>query len=163
MSDDEKDMYPQEDMYPLAEFKKIMEGLPHCAALGIKMGEYRRGYCEAHLDYDEKLAGDPDTGIVHGGVVTTLMDSAGGACAFSVIKAGQTVATLDLRIDYLKPAEPGAIIHGVTECYKLTKNVAFVRGYAYNTDRNDPIANCTATFMVGSVGFSPETGKGESQ
>ena len=155
MSDDEK------DMYPLKEFQQIMESLPQCQALGIRMAKFTRGYCETYLEYDKKLAGDPDTGIVHGGVVTTLMDTAGGACAFSVIKAGQTVATLDLRIDYLKPAQPGARINGVTECYKLTKNVAFVRGYAYNTDRNDPIANCTATFMVGSVGFSPETGKGE--
>ena len=153
--------YDEKDMYPLMEFQQIMESLPQCQALGIKMAKFTRGHCETYLEYDEKLAGDPDTGIIHGGVVTTLMDTAGGASAFSVIKAGQTVATLDLRIDYLKPAEPGARLHGVTECYKLTKNVAFVRGYAYNTDRNDPIANCTATFMVGSVGFSPETGKGE--
>ena len=154
MNDDDK------DMYSLADFQRVMEALPQCEALGIKMVDFARGRCQAYLDYDKKLAGDPDSGIIHGGVVTTLMDTVGGACGFSVIKAGQTLATLDLRIDYLKPAEPGKRINGVAECYKLTKTVAFVRGFAFNDDRNDPIANCTATFMVGSVGFSPDTGKG---
>ncbi len=149
----------QDDLYPLDFFKQIMESLPHCEALGINMTKYTRGHCEAYVEYDPKLAGDPDSGVVHGGVITTLMDSIGGAVAFSKIKAGQSVATLDLRIDYLKPAKPGSRINGVADCYKLTKNVAFVRGIAFNDDADDPIANCTATFMIGSVGFSPKPGK----
>jgi acyl-coenzyme A thioesterase PaaI-like protein len=60
------------------------------------------------------------------------------------------IATLDLRIDYMKPATPERDIFAYAECFKVTKNIAFVRGLAYHTDRNDPIATCAATFMLGT-------------
>jgi acyl-coenzyme A thioesterase PaaI-like protein len=60
------------------------------------------------------------------------------------------IATLDLRIDYMKAANPGEDIFAFAECYKVTKNIAFARGVAYHTDRTDPIATCAAAFMLGT-------------
>lgn len=141
-------------LYELTQVRQVLEGLPHFRELGMKITRLERGQCAAHLEYDSRLIGNPDTGVVHGGVITTILDSVGGAAAFSVVEEGRSVATLDLRIDYLKPAEPERTIRGFAECYKLTRNVAFVRGMAYHDDAKDPIANCTASFMVGSVGFT---------
>jgi len=63
------------------------------------------------------------------------------------------VATLDLRIDYLRASEPGRAIFGRAECYRLSRSVAFVRGTAY-CEEAEPLAQCAATFMIGSLGLS---------
>jgi uncharacterized protein (TIGR00369 family) len=145
---------PEEDaLYPLDQVRATLESLPHFQELGIRIVDLGRGFCAAQLEPSARLVGNPDTGAVHGGVVTTLLDSVGGAAAFSVIRNGQTVATLDLRIDYLRMSDPQRAIFGRAECYRLSRSVAFVRGLAY-CDEEEPLAHCAATFMVGSVGFS---------
>ncbi|MFX5578868.1 PaaI family thioesterase, partial [Acinetobacter baumannii] len=57
-------------------------------------------------------------------------------------------ATLDLRIDYLRPASRGATVIGRGECYRLTRQIAFVRGQAHDGDPDDPIAHVAGTFMA---------------
>jgi acyl-coenzyme A thioesterase PaaI-like protein len=56
-------------------------------------------------------------------------------------------ATLDMRVDYLRPAAAGRRIHGRGECYGVTKSVGFVRGMAHDGDPADPVAHVTGTFM----------------
>jgi len=146
---------PEETLYPLEGLQHALIELPQIKALDLRCLEFGRGHCLFELDYNDKLIGNPDTGVVHGGVITTLLDSAGGAVAFSVTPQGRSVATLDLRIDYLAQAKPKLSIKGFAECYKQTQHVAFVRGYAYQTQKEDPIASFSASFMIGSVGFAP--------
>lgn len=145
------------DAPPLLDLDVLRENfetVPHSRTLGIKVVELRRGACTLRLAYDARLVGNPVTGHVHGGVVTTLLDTAGGLATFSSVPAGTAVATLDLRIDYLRPATPASAIFASAECYKLTRNVAFVRGHAHHGDTGDLIANCAATFMLGSAGYT---------
>jgi len=149
MSSDEK------PRYPLNGIQSILEKLPHIQALGLTTIELNRGSCLFQVRYAPHLVGNLETGVIHGGVITTLMDSAGGAAAFTVVPAGASVATLDLRIDYLKPATPGKSILGFAECYRQTRHVVFVKGYAYHDSPDDPIAHFVASFMIGSVGFAP--------
>ncbi|NJD67563.1 MAG: PaaI family thioesterase [candidate division NC10 bacterium] len=143
----------EDDFYPLEQVRQVFESLPHFRELGITLVELTRGSCTARLDPAPRLAGNPETGALHGGVITTLLDSVGGAAAFASVRQGQTVATLDLRIDYLRASEPGRAIFGRAECYRLSRSVAFVRGTAY-CEEAEPLAHCAATFMVGSIGFS---------
>lgn len=145
-----------EPLYPVETLGRLMEGLPHCKELGIQAINIQPGPCLLKLDYAKQLIGNIETGLVHGGVITTLLDSAGGVAAFSVVTQGHSVATLDLRIDYLTQASPGQAIYGLAESYRKTRHVVFVRGYAYHQSPDAPIANFTASFMVGSVGFSPD-------
>ncbi len=143
-------------LYPLESLQSALEELPQIKALGLRCLEFERGRCLFELAYSEQLTGNIETGVVHGGVITTLLDSAGGAVAFTIIPQGRSVATLDLRIDYLSQAQPNSSIKGFAECYKQTQNVAFVRGYAYQSSKDDPIASFSASFMIGSVGFAPD-------
>ncbi len=83
--------------------------------------------------------------MIHGGVITTLLDHIGGAAVMASLVAPLPIATLDLRIDYMKPAAPQADIFVEARCVKVTHEIAFVRGSAYQGDADDPIALCTAT------------------
>jgi len=56
-------------------------------------------------------------------------------------------ATLDLRVDYLRPAVPGRTIIGRGECYGTTRSIGFVRGTAHDGDSADPVAHVGGTFM----------------
>ena len=124
------------------------EGVPHNKALGIAIVEMSRDRTVFRLPYDLRFVGNPDTGVLHGGPITALLDGASGAAVFAALTAWVPIATLDLRIDYLRPAEPGRDVLATATCYRMTKNVAFTRAVAYHDDEADPIASAVGTFMI---------------
>ena len=103
---------------------------------------------KARLPYSEKLVGDPQTGVVHGGVITGLLDHTCGLAVVAKLREVMSVATLDLRIDYMRPAKPHVEIFAECECLRITHEVAFARGVAHQGDAADPIALCTGAFML---------------
>jgi uncharacterized protein (TIGR00369 family) len=132
------------------------DGVPHNAALGLQLLDVGPGdgYAAIRLPYSEQLVGDPETGVLHGGAITALLDATCGAAMFMKLAKPVAIATLDLRIDYLKPATPGLSVIARADTIKLTRNVGFVRAFAYHDDPEDPIASATATFMIGTKGQS---------
>ncbi|HEY5337147.1 MAG TPA: PaaI family thioesterase [Rhizomicrobium sp.] len=108
----------------------------------------------ARLPYSEKLVGDPATGVVHGGVITGLLDHTSGIAVMAKLREPMPIATLDLRIDYMRPAKPHVEIVAECECVRVTHEVAFVRGTAHQGDASDPIALCTGAFMLIRGGVS---------
>jgi len=128
------------------------QGSPHAAALKLETISIDETGALLKVPYDVKLIGDPETGVIFGGVVTTLLDHACGQAVHSAMKEFKTIATLDLRIDYMRPAEPGKDIYAKAYCYKATRSVAFVRAVAYDDDPEDPVAAAQAAFMLDSSG-----------
>jgi len=128
--------------------RAFSDGVPHNRALGLTIVEMAKGATTFKLPYDAKLVGNPDTGVLHGGAITALLDAASGAAVFAALATWVPIATLDLRIDYLKPAEPHRDVFARAECYKLTKNVAFTRAIAYHDSAENPIASSVGTFMI---------------
>ncbi len=123
---------------------------PHARHLGMKVVETGPGCAVIMLPYRKELIGDPVRKVVFGGAITTLLDHASGlavACALDVLRA---IATVDLRVDYVRAAAPGLDLYARVECYKVTRNVAFVRGIAYERSPDDPFASCLGTFMLGA-------------
>lgn len=125
-----------------------IELVPHNHALGIQTVEIERGMAVLKLPYDQKLVGNPDTGTLHGGAITALLDATSGTAVFSALTQWAPIATLDLRIDYLRAAEAGRDVLCRARCYKLTRNVAFTRAVAYHDSEDDPIASSAGTFML---------------
>ncbi len=148
-------MADAEQRYALADLfgtglQEMIRYVPHCVRLGVQVVHAGPNEGTLRLPYREELVGDPTRGVVFGGVITTLLDHAGGLSVFCSLPELKTIATLDLRIDYLRAAEPRRDLFGHARCYKLTRHVAFVRGCAYEESADDPFATCQAAFMVGA-------------
>ena len=135
---------------PLPEaLKDRLSRSPQSRALGLQL-------VATHPDvilrapYRLDLVGEPDTGVIAGGVVTTLLDIACGWATALALDEPTSMATLDLRIDYMRPAQPGMDLLATAHCYKLTRNVAFLRAVAYDVDPSDPVAAAQAAYMLDS-------------
>ena len=131
--------------------KAFIQAIPHSRALGMEVTHVGEGRAEIAMDYDTRFVGDPATGVIHGGAVSALMDTCCGAAALSHPANGGTTATIDLRIDYMRPATPGQRIRAEAECYHVTRSVAFVRARATDDDADRPVAAATGTFTTGAA------------
>lgn len=110
------------------------------------------------LPYDARLIGDPATGVIAGGAVTTLLDHTCGQAVWAALSDFLPIATLDLRIDYMRAAEPGLDVWARANCYKLTRHIGFVRATAYDKDAEDPVATAQAAFALNRPGSTRGSG-----
>lgn len=126
---------------------------PHALAVGMVFLESDGDEAILRVPYRKDLVGDPDTGVLHGGVITAALDHVcGAACKKLDLPPEQSqIATLDLRIDYMRSAVAGRDLTVAARCTRQTRTIAFMRGVAWDDDRNDPVATCTGTFMLGST------------
>ena len=128
--------------------EQFINAIPHCKALNMKLTHIGDGVAEMKLPYDLRIVGDPETGVVHGGAVSALMDTCCGAAAMSHPSSPSGTATIDLRIDYMRPAESGRDILAEAECYHVTKSVAFCRAWAYHENHDKVIATAQGAFAI---------------
>ncbi|SDU86940.1 PaaI family thioesterase [Pseudomonas mucidolens] len=126
---------------------RFVSALRHCQVLGIQVHDANLDGMTLLLPYSVDIIGDPQTGVIHGGALTSLMDTACGMATLCVLPEFEVCPTLDLRIDYMHQAEPHKAVFGFAQCYRVTTDVIFTRGVAYQDDPERPIAHVVGTFM----------------
>ena len=128
-------------------FFQVASQVGHFRALGLEYRDSGPDWMELCLPWREELVGVPEAGILATGAIVSLIDTASGASVWAKMDTFKPLVTLDLRIDYLRPAVKGETVYARCECTKMTRSVAFVRGVAHGGNPERPIALSAGTFM----------------
>jgi len=128
-------------------FQGMMSKHGHSGHIGMEYHAHGDNWVELALPYQDTLIGDIETGVIASGPIISLMDNATSLSIWTFLGKFRPQVTLDLRVDYMRPAKPGVTVIGRGECYKMTRSIAFVRGVAYDGDIDDPVAHVAGTFI----------------
>lgn len=139
----------------------------HTHALGFAFEGLEGDRVRMRVPWREDLVGDPETDVLAGGLVTTLLDHIGGMAVWVALDRFEPIATLDLRVDYMRAARPRRDLIAEARCYRLTHSIAFVRAWAFEDHPDDPVAAAQSAYMLNSSGarglganLRPSTGAG---
>lgn len=131
-----------------ARFFELARRVGHGRALGMEFAASGDNWTELRLPWRDELVGVPESGILASGAIVSLIDTASGTAVWSTLGKFLPLVTIDLRIDYLRPAFRGESVVARCECTKLTRRIAFTRGTAFVGEK--PIAYSSGTFMIGA-------------
>ena len=137
----------------LNPYLKKINQTPHAAKLNLQLSSAEETSVTLKLPFNDDIVGDPVNNYIHGGAITTLIDTACGAAIFQAQNNLRALATLDLRVDHIRPATSGLDVYAYADCYRLTHTIAFVRVTAYTDDIDQPIATATASFIRSNTEF----------
>ena len=126
------------------------QAIPHSRDCGMVIDAIDAAGAAASLPYRPQWLGDSERGLIHTGIIASLIDTVSGLAALAAAGRFEPIPTLDLRVDYLRPALPEKTLHSRAECYRLTRSIAFVRARAWQDDEQEPVAVSQATFMRSS-------------
>ena len=129
-------------------FFQLARQVGHGRALGLDFHSAGENWVELALPWREELVSLPGAGVLATGAIVSLIDTCSGTAVWQRLGGFRHIATMDLRLDYLRPALKGETVIARCECYKLTRRVAFVRGVAHGGDPERPVAHSAATFMI---------------
>jgi uncharacterized protein (TIGR00369 family) len=130
------------------KFFSLARHVGHGRALGLDYRGHGVDWVELALPWRPELVSMPDSGTMATGAIVSLIDTCSGTAVWTAMGGFRPVVTLDLRLDYLRPAAAGETVIARCECYKLTRQIAFVRGVAHGGDPERPVAHSAATFMT---------------
>lgn len=131
----------------MAQAERFLSALRHCQVLQMRVEQADAEGVTLCLPYSAQIVGNPATGAIHGGAITTLMDTALGMATLCVLPTFEVCPTLDLRIDYMHPGLADKPVYGHAQCYRVTRDVIFIRGTAYQDSPDQPIAQVVGTYM----------------
>ncbi len=151
MSEDSPSGYGEGDTM-LERVRALVHFTPLAVAMGLELTRVERAKAWGKAPYKPEFVGDPDTGVIAGGVLTAFLDQVCGTAVVAAMDEPVIIATIDLRIDYMRPATPGRDVLAKAHCYKIGKSVAFVRAVAYEDAPENPIAHAVSAFMINSNG-----------
>ncbi len=125
----------------------LTRAIPHAHACGMQVVEIEPTHALLSMPFRDSFLADAERGLIHPGAISTLIDTACGVALMAAAGQFERVATLDLRLDYLRPALAPKMLNARAECYRMTATIAFIRGTVWQDDREAPCAVSQAAFM----------------
>ncbi len=129
-------------------------------AFGIDVVAVANAKAEMTMPFSETLA--DGRGALHRGTLVTLLDTTCGLAIFSALGSLRPIATIDLRVDYLRPIPAGSGLRAVVECIDRTDSVAFIAGRGYALDNKTPLATVTGSFAIDTLGPAFDSTQGSA-
>jgi len=96
------------DPEKLERARSAFAAVPYAKFLGLQLGEVRQGEVSIHIDIRDELK--QNQGVVHGGAIASLIDTASAFAVLTQIDPAERVTTTDLTIHYLRPAITGRMV-----------------------------------------------------
>jgi uncharacterized protein (TIGR00369 family) len=119
-------------------------------AFGIEVVAVTDAKAEMAMPFSGTLA--DGHGALHRGTLVTLLDTTCGLAIFSALRSLRPIATIDLRVDYLRPIPAGSGLRAVVECIGWTDSVAFITGRGYADGDDMPLTTVTGSFAIDTLG-----------
>lgn len=136
------------DLAAADQHQFFIDNIPHNRLLRMQLGPSSRGQLSFVLPHHPAIIGAPAGNAAHTGALTSALDAAMGSSVLTWFDQAQRSATLDLRVDFLRGARPGADLCCETRCLSVSDHLAVVGGLAHDGDRDDPVAIATGRFAV---------------
>ncbi|MFG1489607.1 PaaI family thioesterase [Oceanospirillum sp. HFRX-1_2] len=130
----------------LEGMKRFIGVLPQCQALNMQAESADDQHVLFSVPFAEHLIGNSRKQLIHGGVISTLLDTACGSVAVCALPRFEMCPTLDLRIDHLRPAVAGKTLYCKASIVKVTPQIIFTEGVVYQ-DEDEPVSRAVANFM----------------
>lgn len=136
------------------EAAKVFFGSHHplFKTMGIDIARIDNGKAEMTMPFSMRLS--DHRGALHRGALVTLLDTTCGLAIFSALQTMRPIATIDLRVDYLRPTPTGVGIRAVVDCVATTATVAFIVGKALAEGQEEPVATVAGSFAIDTMGPS---------
>jgi uncharacterized protein (TIGR00369 family) len=136
-------MLPDPEETPLAAHLRLLrelmlERIPFNRVLGIDIVALEHGRAVLVVPFRPELVGDPFRPALHGGVISALADTCGGCAVWSTIGEGDRVSTIDLRVDYLRPARLEDL-HAAGEVQRVGNRVGVAKISLFHPSRPDEL------------------------
>lgn len=117
---------------------------PFWSLLGMELIAVKKGWAKIRLPFTEKL--DNGIGIVHGGAVFSPADSAVGMALVGLLNKDETISTLEMKINYIKPFQGGEIVAEAKIIHRGTMTA--VGDVEVRDDKDNLIAKGLATYAI---------------
>lgn len=130
----------------LEGMRRFIAVLPQCQALNMQAISADHQQVTLAVPFADHLMGNTRKQLIHGGVISTLLDTACGSVAVCALPRFEMCPTLDLRLDHLRPALAGRTLYCRASIVKVTPNIIFTEGVVYQ-DEGEPITRAVANFM----------------
>ncbi|MBU2341046.1 MAG: PaaI family thioesterase [Alphaproteobacteria bacterium] len=140
-------MADEQTRFDPAQATPFLTARSHNGWLGLAYRDHGEDWAELELPWRDDLLGEDGSEVLASGPIISLMDMASGLAIWTRMGQFRAIATLDLRVDYTRPARTRSSVFGRAQCYRLTRSAAFVRGIAHDGDAEDPVAHMQAVFM----------------
>ena len=144
----ERPSSPTDVLEPSVVTRIVEELIPFNRFLGLRVVELAAGSATVELPFRPELIGNPLRPSLHGGAIAMLLDTTGGAAVWTRVSRDDLLSTIDLRVDYLRPARPEPL-RATGRVVRLGNLVGVVELRAAHAGGDDhPIAAGTGVYSI---------------